>query len=102
MELREQLKKFKKEGKILEAERLKRRSEHDLALIREVGYCNGIENYSRHFDRRKRASGRWRSVYGADGRTLGRRRAPERRRAGCHRDEQPRAGAAFGEQRPAA
>ena len=53
LELDEQLKKFKKEGKILEAERLKRRTEHDLALMREVGYCNGIENYSRHFDRRK-------------------------------------------------
>lgn len=52
-ELDEQLKKFKKEGKILEAERLKRRTEHDLALIREIGYCNGIENYSRHFDRRQ-------------------------------------------------
>ncbi|MDA8596727.1 excinuclease ABC subunit UvrB [Candidatus Pacebacteria bacterium] len=53
LELEEQLKHFKKEGKILEAERLKRRTQHDLALIREVGYCNGIENYSRHFDRRK-------------------------------------------------
>lgn len=52
LELDEQLKKFKKEGKILEAERLRRRTQHDLALIREVGYCNGIENYSRHFDRR--------------------------------------------------
>lgn len=51
-ELKNQLAHFKKEGKILEAERLKRRTEHDLALIREVGYCNGIENYSRHFDRR--------------------------------------------------
>lgn len=52
-ELKEQLKKFKKEGKLLESERLKRRTQHDLALIREIGYCNGIENYSRHFDRRK-------------------------------------------------
>lgn len=52
-ELNEQLKKFKKEGKLLEAERIKRRTEHDLALIREVGYCNGIENYSRHFDGRQ-------------------------------------------------
>jgi excinuclease ABC subunit B len=52
-ELKDQLKKFEKEGKFLEAQRLKRRTEHDLALIREVGYCNGIENYSRHFDRRK-------------------------------------------------
>jgi len=48
-ELKTQLKKLEKEGKILEAERLKRRTKYDLALIREVGYCNGIENYSRHF-----------------------------------------------------
>lgn len=53
LELEDQLKKFRKEGKILEAERFKRRTQHDLALIREVGYCNGIENYSRHFDRRQ-------------------------------------------------
>lgn len=53
MELDVQLKVFKQEGKLLEAQRLKRRTEHDLALIREVGYCNGIENYSRHFDGRK-------------------------------------------------
>lgn len=52
-ELDVQIKKFKKEGKLLESERIKRRTEHDLALIREVGYCNGIENYSRHFDRRQ-------------------------------------------------
>jgi excinuclease ABC subunit B len=51
--LDDQLKKFKKEGKLLEAERLRRRTQHDLALIREVGYCSGIENYSRHFDRRQ-------------------------------------------------
>jgi excinuclease ABC subunit B len=42
------LKKFEKEGKLLEAERIKRRTNYDLAMIREVGYCNGIENYSRH------------------------------------------------------
>lgn len=51
-ELKEQLKRFEKEGKLLEAQRLKRRTEQDLALIREVGYTNGIENYSRHFDGR--------------------------------------------------
>lgn len=51
-ELDEQLAKFKKEGKILEAERLKRRTQHDLALIKEIGFCSGIENYSRHFDGR--------------------------------------------------
>jgi len=48
-ELALRLKQFEKEGKLLEAERLKRRTTYDLALIREMGYCNGIENYSRHF-----------------------------------------------------
>ncbi|MDB5204197.1 MAG: UvrB, excinuclease subunit excinuclease subunit [Candidatus Taylorbacteria bacterium] len=48
-ELDWRLEELKKEGKNLEAERLKRRTQYDLALIREVGYCNGIENYSRHF-----------------------------------------------------
>ncbi len=48
-ELKEQLKYLKKEGKVLEYERLKRRANYDLAMIREVGYCNGIENYARHF-----------------------------------------------------
>ena len=52
-ELEEQLEVLKKEGKNLEAERLKRRTSYDLTLIREVGYCNGIENYSRHFSGRK-------------------------------------------------
>lgn len=53
IELKDQLKKFDAAGKILEAERLKRRTNYDLALIKEIGYCNGIENYSRHFDGRK-------------------------------------------------
>lgn len=52
-ELKEQLTVFKRQEKLLEAQRLSRRTDHDLALIREVGYCNGIENYSRHFDGRK-------------------------------------------------
>ncbi len=48
-ELEVQLAKFDKEGKLLEAERIRRRTNYDLAMIREVGYCSGIENYSRHF-----------------------------------------------------
>jgi excinuclease ABC subunit B len=52
LELEEQLEKLKGEGKPLEAERLKRRTNYDIAMIREVGYCNGIENYSRHLSRR--------------------------------------------------
>jgi excinuclease ABC subunit B len=52
-ELATQLAHFEKEGKLLEAERIKRRTRYDVALIKEVGYCNGIENYSRHFDGRR-------------------------------------------------
>ncbi|MFZ2149960.1 MAG: excinuclease ABC subunit UvrB [Minisyncoccia bacterium] len=52
-ELTGQLKKFEKEGKLLEAERIKRRTNYDLAMIKEVGYCNGIENYSRHLSGKK-------------------------------------------------
>lgn len=48
-ELDIRLKELEKEGKNLEAERLKRRTSYDLAMIRETGYCSGIENYSRHF-----------------------------------------------------
>ena len=51
-ELEKRLVELNKEGKILEAERLKRRTNYDLAMIREVGYCNGIENYSRHLSGR--------------------------------------------------
>lgn len=47
-ELKLQLKKFEEEGKLLEYERIKRRTTYDLAMIREIGFCSGIENYSRH------------------------------------------------------
>ena len=47
-ELKERLAELEKEGKILEIERLKRRTRYDLAMIREVGFCQGVENYSRH------------------------------------------------------
>jgi len=43
---------FKEQGKFLEAKRLEQRVEHDLEMIKELGYCSGIENYSRYFDRR--------------------------------------------------
>ncbi len=51
-ELDQRLEQLKREEKPLEAERLKRRTLHDIAMIREVGYTGGIENYSRHFDGR--------------------------------------------------
>lgn len=52
-ELRERLKDFKKEGKHLEAQRLEERTKYDLEMLMEVGYCSGIENYSRHISGRK-------------------------------------------------
>ena len=52
-DLEGQLKIFRAENKILEAERLSQRVNYNLEMIREVGYCNGIENYSRYFDGRK-------------------------------------------------
>ena len=51
-ELQERLAVFEKEGKLLEAQRLRMRTQHDLEMIQEVGYCNGIENYSMHIDGR--------------------------------------------------
>jgi excinuclease ABC subunit B len=51
-ELEDRLKVLEDEGKMLEAERLKRRTRYDLEMIKNIGYCNGIENYSRHFDGR--------------------------------------------------
>ena len=51
-ELQERLAIFEKEGKLLEAQRLRMRTQHDLEMIQEVGYCNGIENYSMHIDGR--------------------------------------------------
>lgn len=51
-ELKERLKYFETNGKYLEAERLERRTKADIAMIREVGYCHGIENYSRHLSGR--------------------------------------------------
>ncbi|NTX36239.1 excinuclease ABC subunit UvrB [Myxococcus llanfairpwllgwyngyllgogerychwyrndrobwllllantysiliogogogochensis] len=51
-ELSEQLQTFKREGKLLEAQRLEQRTMFDLEMIEQVGYCNGIENYSRHFSGR--------------------------------------------------
>jgi len=52
-ELKERLKYFKEEGKLLEAQRLEQRTKYDLEMLREVGYCSGIENYSRHISGRK-------------------------------------------------
>jgi excinuclease ABC subunit B len=52
-EMQAQVDYFKSTGKFIEAQRIKERVEYDLEMIRELGFCNGIENYSRFFDRRK-------------------------------------------------
>ncbi|HDS09586.1 MAG TPA: excinuclease ABC subunit UvrB [Firmicutes bacterium] len=53
LELEERLKYFDKENKVVEKHRLKQRTLYDIEMIREIGYCKGIENYSRHFDGRR-------------------------------------------------
>jgi excinuclease ABC subunit B len=58
-ELEERLKMFKESGKFLEAQRLEQRTRYDLEMLKEVGYCSGIENYSRHFDRRAAGTHPW-------------------------------------------
>ena len=55
-ELREQIQYFEKEGKLLEAQRIKMRTEYDLEMMEELGYCSGIENYSRHLSARPAGS----------------------------------------------
>jgi len=52
-EMMAQVEYFQSQGKFIEAQRVKERTEYDLEMIRELGYCNGVENYSRFFDRRK-------------------------------------------------
>ena len=51
-ELQERLAEFDRQGKLLEAQRLRMRTQYDLEMIQEMGYCNGIENYSMHIDGR--------------------------------------------------
>ena len=54
IELEDRLKYFTDNGKLLEAQRLKSRTRYDMEMLREVGYCTGIENYSRHLSKRKK------------------------------------------------
>ncbi len=52
-ELEDQVRRFESEGKLLEAHRIRQRTEYDLEMLQELGYCNGIENYSRILDGRE-------------------------------------------------
>ena len=58
-ELEERLEYFKSKEMLLEAQRIEQRAKYDLEMLREVGYCSGIENYSRHLDQRPAGSAPW-------------------------------------------
>ncbi|MGA7676894.1 MAG: DEAD/DEAH box helicase family protein, partial [Dehalococcoidia bacterium] len=59
VELEERLKELKDQGKLLEAARLDARTNYDIEMLREVGYCHAVENYSRHLQRRAPGSAPW-------------------------------------------
>ena len=59
VELVERLAMLRRDGKVVEAARLESRTKYDLEMLREVGYCSGIENYSRHLDRRAAGTPPW-------------------------------------------
>ena len=58
-ELEERIALFKSEGKLIEAQRIEQRTRYDLEMLREVGYCSGVENYSRHLDGRAAGTHPW-------------------------------------------
>ena len=58
-ELTERLQELERQGKVLEAARLKQRTSYDLEMLGEMGYCSGVENYSRHLDRRAAGQTPW-------------------------------------------
>ncbi len=58
-ELEEHVAQLKEQDKLLEAQRIEQRTRYDLEMIREIGYCSGIENYSRHMDQRDAGSPPW-------------------------------------------
>jgi excinuclease ABC subunit B len=59
VELEKRLKELKNQGKLLEAQRLEARTNYDIEMLQEVGYCTGVENYSRHLQRRAPGSTPW-------------------------------------------
>jgi excinuclease ABC subunit B len=59
VELEERLKELRDQGKLLEAQRLEARTNYDIEMLQEVGYCSGVENYSRHLQRRAPGSTPW-------------------------------------------
>ncbi len=62
-ELAERIAEFNRQGKLLEAARIEQRTNYDLEMLRELGYCNGVENYSRHLQRRAAGSPPWTLIH---------------------------------------
>lgn len=62
-ELAERIAEFNRQGKLLEAARIEQRTNYDLEMLRELGYCNGVENYSRHLQRRTAGSPPWTLIH---------------------------------------
>ncbi len=62
-EMEMQITKFKQEEKYLEAQRIEQRTKYDLEMLREVGYCSGVENYSRLLDQRPAGSPPWTLIH---------------------------------------
>lgn len=58
-ELAERVEELRRQGKVLEAARLEQRTNYDIEMMREIGYCNGVENYSRHLQHRAPGSAPW-------------------------------------------
>ena len=62
-ELAERIAEYNQQGKLLEAARIEQRTNYDLEMLRELGYCNGVENYSRHLQRRVAGSPPWTLIH---------------------------------------
>jgi excinuclease ABC subunit B len=62
-ELAERIAEYNRQGKLLEAARIEQRTNYDLEMLRELGYCNGVENYSRHLQRRAAGSPPWTLIH---------------------------------------
>ena len=62
-EMAERVAEFNRQGKLLEAARIEQRTNYDIEMLRELGYCSGVENYSRHLQRRKPGSPPWTLIH---------------------------------------
>jgi len=62
-EMAERVVEFNRQGKLLEAARIEQRTNYDIEMLRELGYCSGVENYSRHLQRRKAGSPPWTLIH---------------------------------------